>query len=224
MLGLLDRALVTFLPAVPRPIVRRVADRYIAGTSLPDAVRVVRELNESGRMATIDVLGEEIAAAGEAKAIARTYREVLAAIDRERLDSNISVKLSALGLKLDLDLCRANLEAVVREAEDRSSFVRIDMEDSSSTDDTLGLYRLLREAGHVNVGIVLQAELRRTVADVNALADLQPNVRLCKGIYVEPERDRLPGTTKRCGTTISLRSTPCSGQARTSPSRRTTSG
>jgi proline dehydrogenase len=107
---------------------------------------------------------------------------VLARVDEERLDANISVKLTGLGLELDLDLCRENLEALVEDAAARGSFVRIDMEDSSTTDDTLALYRGLTHAGHANVGVVLQAYLRRTTAD---LAGLE-NVRLCKGIYVEP--------------------------------------
>jgi proline dehydrogenase len=138
-------------------------------------------------MATIDVLGEEIRSREEARAIARAYREVLGAVEREELDANISVKLTALGLELDYGLCRENLEAVVRDAAGRSSFVRIDMEDSSCTDDTLRLYRELRADGHENLGIALQARLRRTVEDARSLAGLRPNVRLCKGIYLEPE-------------------------------------
>jgi proline dehydrogenase len=184
--ALLDRALVRLLPAVPKPVVRRVSSRYIAGEELGDALRVVRELNAGGKLATIDVLGEEIVSPDEARAIAGTYREVFEAIDRERLDSNVSVKVTALGLKLGYDLCRENLEAVVAHAAERGNFVRIDMEDSSTTDDTLRLYRELRAEGHENVGIVLQARLKRTLADVAALAELRPNVRLCKGIYLEP--------------------------------------
>ena len=183
---LLDRAIVRLLPAVPKPVVRRISERYIAGEELADALRVVRRLNGEGKMATIDVLGEEITNPDEARAIAAAYRETFEALDRERLDSNVSVKLTALGLKLGYDLCRANLEGVVRDAATRGNFVRIDMEDSSCTDDTLRLYRELREAGHDNLGVVLQAYLRRTVDDIHALADLKPNVRLCKGIYVEP--------------------------------------
>jgi proline dehydrogenase len=137
-------------------------------------------------MATIDVLGEEIANPDEARAIAAAYRDTFEALERERLDSNVSVKLTALGLKLGYDLCQANLEEVVRHAGQRGNFVRIDMEDSSTTDDTLRLYRELRAGGHENVGVVLQARLKRTVDDVRALAELQPNVRICKGIYLEP--------------------------------------
>jgi proline dehydrogenase len=184
--ALLDRALVRLLPAVPKPVVRRISERYIAGTELADALRVVRELNADGKMATIDVLGEEITNPGEARAIAAAYRETFEALEREGLDSNVSVKLTALGLKLGYDLCRANLEEVVRHAGERGNFVRIDMEDSSTTDDTLRLYRELRAAGHDNVGVVLQARLKRTVEDVRALAELRPNVRICKGIYLEP--------------------------------------
>ncbi len=185
-MAIFDRAIVRLLPAVPRPVVRRISDRYIAGTEIEDAVDVVSRLNAGSMLATVDVLGEETATPDEARAIAGAYLDVLAAIERERLDANVSVKLTALGLKLDLDLAREGLEQVVRDAAARGNFVRIDMEDSSTTDDTLRLYRELREAGLDNVGVVLQAYLRRTADDVRALADLQPSVRLCKGIYVEP--------------------------------------
>ena len=185
-MAIFDRALVTLLPAVPKPVVRRLAERYIAGPELADAVDVVRGVNAEGKLATIDVLGEEIANADEARAIAGAYHDVLERIDSEGLDANVSVKLTGLGLKLSLDLCRENLEALVSDASARGNFVRIDMEDSSTTDDTLALYRGLRQVGLDAVGIVLQATLRRTPADVEALADLRPNVRICKGIYVEP--------------------------------------
>jgi proline dehydrogenase len=181
---LLDRALVRLLPAVPKLVVRRISERYIAGEQLADAVRIVRRLNAEGKLATVDVLGEEIANADEARAIADAYRDALDAFDREQLDSNISVKPTALGLKLGYDVCRENLEELVAHAAGRG-FVRIDMEDASTTDDTLRLYRELRAAGHDNVGVVLQARLKRTVEDVHALAELKPNIRLCKGIYLE---------------------------------------
>jgi proline dehydrogenase len=178
---LLDQAIVKLLPAVPRPVVQRLSSRYIAGPALDDAVRVVRRLNAKGKLATVDVLGEEITRADEARAIAGQYHDVLARLDGEGLDATISIKLTALGLDLDLDLCRENLEAVVQDAASRGRFVRIDMEDSSTTDRTLALHRELRDAGHDNVGVVLQAYLRRSLADVAGLE----NVRLCKGIYVE---------------------------------------
>jgi proline dehydrogenase len=185
--ALLDRAIVRLLPAVPRPIVQKLSGRYIAGSELKDARAAVRRLNAEGKLATIDVLGEEIANEEDAAAIVDAYQDVFADIERCGLDSNVSVKLTALGLKLDLDLCRDNLRKVVEDAAARGNFVRIDMEDSSTTDDTLRIYRELREEAHDNLGVVLQAMLRRTLDDVRSLADLRPSVRLCKGIYVEPE-------------------------------------
>jgi proline dehydrogenase len=171
---------------MPRSLVRRISDRYIAGTKIADAVRVVRELNADGKMATVDVLGEEATSRRETQDIVRAYHDVFEAIERERLDSNVSIKLTALGLNLAYELCRANLFKVVNHAAESGNFVRIDMEDSTTTSDTLELYRELRAEGHENVGIVLQAALRRSIRDIHALAPLRPNVRLVKGIYVEP--------------------------------------
>jgi len=185
-MGIVDSAIVRLLPAVPKPVVRRISSRYIAGEELDDALRVVLQLNAEGKLATIDVLGEEITEPGEAQAIAAAYREAFEAIERGKLDSNVSIKPTALGLKLGYDLFRENLTEVVEHAASRGNFVRIDMEDSSTTDDTLRLYRELRAAGHDNVGVVLQARLKRTLADIAELAELTPNVRLCKGIYLEP--------------------------------------
>jgi proline dehydrogenase len=181
---LLDKTIVRLLPVVPRPVVQLFSARYIAGSTLGDAVATVRVLNGDGKMATVDVLGEEITREAEARAIAKAYCDVFAAIDREGLDANVSVKPTALGLDLSSDLCRENLELLLAAAD--GNFVRIDMEDSSTTSETLRLYRDLREDGHTNVGVVLQAYLRRTLDDIRSLADLRPNVRLCKGIYVEP--------------------------------------
>ena len=182
---LLDRAVVTLLPAVPKPVVRKLSSRYIAGPSLDDARRVVAGLNAEGKLATVDVLGEEVAHASEAEAIAAEYVAALDAFERDDLDANVSVKPTGLGLKLDYDLCKRNVEAVIAAAEPTNRFVRIDMEDSSTTDDTLRLFRELRDEGHPRVGPVLQASLKRTVSDAASLAGA--SVRLCKGIYVEPE-------------------------------------
>ena len=182
LVALLDRAIVRLLPAVPRPVVQRLSSRYIAGPSLDDAIRVVQRLNAKGKLATVDVLGEEISSPDEARGIAAQYHDVLARIDAEGLDANVSVKLTGFGLELDLDLCRENLESVVADAAARGNFVRIDMEDSSTTDRTLALHRQLRAAGHENVGIVVQAYLHRTAEDIVGL----DNVRICKGIYIEP--------------------------------------
>ena len=182
-----DRAVVRVLPALPRQLVRRLSAPYIAGPSLEHARRTVAALNAQGKRATIDVLGEEIVHREEAEAIAQTYHDVLAALEVSRLDASISVKLTGLGLEIDPDHCRLLLEKIVRDAASRRRFVRIDMEDSSTTDSTLAFYRELCASGFDNVGIVLQAYLKRTLADIEALSDLRPSVRLCKGIYLEPE-------------------------------------
>jgi proline dehydrogenase len=184
---LLDRAIVRVLPAVPRPVVEKLSRRYIAGSTLVEACRVVSALNGEGKMATIDVLGEEITRRDEASALLAEYEDVFETIEREGLDSNISVKLTGLGLNLDHEFCRDNIAELVREAAKRGNFVRIDMEDSSTTTETLEIYRELRSQGLDNVGVVLQGYMKRTLADIAELADLRPNVRVCKGIYVEPD-------------------------------------
>jgi proline dehydrogenase len=185
--ALLDRAIVRVLPAVPRPVVEKLSRRYIAGSTLVEACRVVSALNGEGKMATIDVLGEEITRRDEASALLAEYEDVFETIEREGLDSNISVKLTGLGLNLDHEFCRDNIAELVREAAKRGNFVRIDMEDSSTTTETLEIYRELRSQGLDNVGVVLQGYMKRTLADIAELADLRPNVRVCKGIYVEPD-------------------------------------
>jgi proline dehydrogenase len=184
--SVLDRTIVRLLQAVPKPIVRRISDRYIAGPTIEDAQRVVSELNAQRKMATIDILGEEFGEPEQARNMVREYDRVFDVVEREGLDSNVSVKLTALGLKLSYQLCLENVEAVVKHAASSGNFVRIDMEDSTTTTDTLRIYRALRERGYRNVGVVLQARLKRTMRDARELADLQPNVRLCKGIYLEP--------------------------------------
>jgi proline dehydrogenase len=183
--SLLDRAVVTLLPAVPKPVVRKLSSRYIAGPALEDARLTVARLNGEGKLATVDVLGEEVERADEASAIAAEYVAALDAFEQDGLDANVSVKPTGLGLKLGYELCKRNVETVIAAAEPTNRFVRIDMEDSSTTDDTLRLFRELRDEGHARVGPVLQASLKRTVADAATLAGA--SVRLCKGIYVEPE-------------------------------------
>jgi proline dehydrogenase len=166
--------------------VKRLSDRYIAGPELADAVATVRTLNEAGKKATLDVLGEETATGEEALAIRAEYERAMAAIEAEGLDANVSVKLTALGLKVDPELCAESVRALAELSAGHGRFVRIDMEDSSTTTATLDLYRRLRAEGRENVGIVLQSMLRRTLDDVAELVELRPNVRVCKGIYVEP--------------------------------------
>jgi proline dehydrogenase len=166
--------------------VQRFAAPYIAGSGLDDARRVVTQLNATGKLATMNVLGEELSRREDALVLAGEYRAALAAIGTDGLRASVSVKPTALGLKLDGMLCRQLVTELVGEAAVHDTFVRIDMEDASCVDDTLALYRHVREQGHENVGLVLQACLRRTLADIAELAPLRPRVRLCKGIYIEP--------------------------------------
>ncbi len=174
------------LPMVPKPIVRRVSSRYIAGERVEDAVATVRELNGRGMMATLDVLGEFVSREEEARAAGTQYRELLRVIEREKLDANVSMKLTQLGLKISPDLCHSIVRGVVEEAASLGNFVRIDMEDSTCTDDTLGVFERVRSEFPAHTGIVIQAYLRRSLEDVRSLVARKANVRLCKGIYIEP--------------------------------------
>jgi proline dehydrogenase len=182
---LLDRAIARTLPAVPKSIVRRVANRYIAGETTEEALNLVKKLNSRGFRTTLDILGEHIHSMDQAHRAIEGYVGVLEEIARQHADSTISIKLTQLGLKLDSRACADMAARLVRRAGELNNFVRIDMEDSSCTTSTLEIYRVLRR-DFSNVGVVVQAYLRRTLDDVCALEDLRPNYRLCKGVYVEP--------------------------------------
>ncbi len=184
-MSLMNKAIVATLPLVPKPLVRYFAGRYIAGDKLEDAVRVTKALNKRGMCATVDVLGEEVDTREEALAAVRNYKEVLAAVDAEKLDANVSLKPTMFGLKIDKGFCRENVAVICEEARRYGNFVRIDMEDSSCTRDTLDIYYSLRDT-YDNVGTVIQSYLRRSLADCVGLAAVKANLRLCKGIYVEP--------------------------------------
>jgi proline dehydrogenase len=184
-MSVLDRLVAAALPITPKFVVGRVAQRYIAGETIDDAVRTIRELNTKGAAATVDVLGEFISRLDEARATAAEYGRMLEAIERERLRSNLSVKLTAFGLGLDDDVCGELVRELARKvAKLPSGFLRIDMENTPYTDRTLALVRELRSEG-LPVGCVLQAYLRRTDADAERLAAEGVSVRLCKGIYRE---------------------------------------
>ena len=176
---------VRALPLMPRALVWRVARRYVAGTTLEDAVRTVRELNEKGMMATVDVLGEEVDEPERAEAFLEEYVRVYETIEAEGLDANVSVKPTMLGLVIDRDLCHRSLERLAEVAAARDNFLRIDMEDRRTTRATLEIYRSL-QARFGAVGTVLQAYMRRTLRDIEELPAEGANIRLCKGIYIEP--------------------------------------
>jgi proline dehydrogenase len=185
----IDRAIAGFLPYTPKPIVRQVAQRYIAGETMDDAIRVARNLNARGLRATMDILGEDVHRLEQAKGAATNYSRLLDELERKKINSNVSVKLTQLGLKVDKRECLSLAGSVVEQARQHGNFVRIDMEDSSCTSDTLDIYAALRRQ-YDNVGVVLQAYLHRTGDDLSRLMELtesKPNFRLCKGVYVEAE-------------------------------------
>ena len=184
-MSIFDRLVAATIPITPKFVVGRVARRYIAGETIEDAIETIRGLNASGALATVDVLGEFIHEFCEAEATARGYEAALDAIHREKLESNVSVKLTALGLLLDEERCTDLVRGIARRAADQGSFVRVDMEDSPVTERTLRLVRRLFSEG-LPVGAVLQAYLHRTVDDARALGQEGISVRLCKGIYREP--------------------------------------
>lgn len=172
--------------ALRTPFVRRVALRFVAGTTLDEAVATVRALNERGALATLDVLGESVHDRATADAAAAAYVRTLDRIAAEGLDANVSLKLTQMGLDLGVDECLSVLQPVVEAGKRHGIFVRVDMEGSPYTDQTLEVVRRLRAGGH-DVGPVIQSYLRRSRADVQALAADRVRTRICKGAYAEPE-------------------------------------
>jgi proline dehydrogenase len=181
----LSRLIASSLPLIPRPIVFRVARRYVAGVTLRDAISTDRALAAAGLRSTTTLLGEHLHDPARVEAVVNEFFRLLEALQLDGLEGGISVKPTHVGLAIDPELCRDSLDRLAAEAQRRGRFLRIDMEDHSTTDVTLAIYRDLRQRHH-NVGVVLQAYLKRTLDDIEALP-LDSSVRLCKGIYVEPE-------------------------------------
>ncbi|RMH68339.1 MAG: proline dehydrogenase [Gemmatimonadetes bacterium] len=187
-----DKLIARTLPYVPKPLVWQFSKPYVAGNTIDDAVRVVKELNAEKVMATIDVLGEFIHSTDQVAPTVETYKKVLDVIDKEQLEANISIKLTAFGLLLDKEFCADSVMNLIGYANSKyNNFVRIDMEDSACTDDTIEIYERARKQ-FPKTGLVIQAYLRRSMADVQRLiqeapAKPDPNLRICKGIYIEPE-------------------------------------
>jgi len=185
--GLFDYLVTGVLPVVPKPLVGYFSRRYIAGETVAAALEESRRLNAVGCCVTLDVLGEHIRERAQALEARAAYLELLEALHQSGVDGNVSIKPTQFGLLFDQDFVYENIAAVVARAGELKRFVRIDMEDAATTDRTLDVYRRLRR-DHSNLGVVLQACLRRTVADAEALAETRTNVRLCKGVYIEPYR------------------------------------
>ncbi len=170
----------------------RAARRFIAGESLAEALSAVRTLNQERKKATLDYLGENVASPDEAAHYTQISVGILEAIAREKLDCNISVKLTGMGLDLGEELALSNLRRVLSAARELDNFVRIDMEGSAYTKRTIDLFEKARRE-FSNIGIVIQAYLYRSAADIEHLAALGYAVRLCKGAYKEPPEIAFPG-------------------------------
>jgi len=188
-MNLFDRAVSLTLPFVPKPVVRRFSSRYIAGSTVDAALEVVRDLHRQRAMVTMDILGEFISTPEEATTNTEDYLALLQRIHDERLEeTNVSVKLSALGLLLDDKLCLENMRRVLQAVCKTGKFIRIDMEDSPCTTATLAIHEALRTEFGDRVGVVLQSRMRRTMDDIDEVARQPANFRLCKGIYLEPRK------------------------------------
>ncbi len=185
---LFSNIIAATISLVPKPIVGYFAKPYIAGSTLEDGIRVVKDLNAAGIMATMDVLGEGVSTREESLEMTRQAEEVLHAIAEHKLDANLSIKPTQLGLTVDESFCEQNIRTLCEVARGYDNFVRIDMEDHPYTDMTLNIYKRLREEFPGHVGVVLQSYMRRIEADMTDLMNGgDTNIRLCKGIYVEPE-------------------------------------
>ena len=171
--------------ALATPLLRRMPLRFVAGTTLDQAVEAVRTLNATGASATLDVLGESVLDRASADRAAAAYVETLERIGAEGLDANVSIKLTQMGLDLGVEECLAVLAPVADAGQRLGIFIRIDMESSATTDRTLEVVERLR-AGGQDVGPVIQSYLHRSTADVERLAIDRVRTRVCKGAYAEP--------------------------------------
>jgi len=164
-----------------------VAKRFVSGQTIQEAITAVRRLNSFGILTTLDVLGENVSDRRAAEVAVAAYLETLDWIQRESLNSNVSLKLTQMGLDIDRDYCLDNVARICERAAAGNNFVRIDMEGSAYTERTLNLFYELFQK-HRNVGIVIQAYLHRSEQDIRKLIELGARVRLCKGAYMEPPR------------------------------------
>ncbi len=186
-----SKLIAGMLPYMPQKLVWMFSKRYIAGQTIKDAIKESKKLNREGVKVTIDLLGEFIKDLSEATENKKAYLEIIDAFEKNKIDGNYSVKPSFFGLLLDKEVCYQNIREVVAKAAEYDNFIRIDMEDSPCTDMEIEIFRRLKAEFPKNVGLVIQAYLKRTFNDIQDMLDLRSdeamlNYRLCKGIYVEP--------------------------------------
>jgi proline dehydrogenase len=187
-----NKLIAAILPYFPKKFIWIFSKPYISGVTIEDAMRVSKELNSKNTKVTLDVLGEFIKTLEEAEANKKEYLDLIDITFKNHIDGNFSVKPTSFGLLIDKEACYNYIREIVAKAATINSFIRIDMEDSPCTDDEIALFRRLKAEFPANVGLVLQAYLKRTYKDIEKMIDLNsPEIplsyRLCKGIYVEPE-------------------------------------
>ncbi len=187
-----NKIISKMLPHMPEKLVWQFSKEYIAGETIEDAINAAKELNKEGVLTTIDVLGEFIKTLDEAEANKKEYLEVIEAAEKAGVQGNYSLKPTFFGLLIDKEIAYQHIREIVEKAAGYNNFVRIDMEDSPCTDLEIELFRRIKKEFPKNVGLVLQAYLKRTQQDIKKMKDLNGdetplNFRLCKGIYVEPD-------------------------------------
>ena len=190
-IAMIKKMIAWLLPFMPKKLVWLFSKRYIAGENLSDGIRISKDLNSQGIMVTMDLLGEYIHNLSEAQEYLKQYLEIIDALEANGIKGNVSIKPSMFGLLLDEEECYKNVRQIILKAASYNNFVRVDMEDSSCVDREIALYRRLKAEFPRNVGLVVQAYLRRTMSDLENLLDIHSeeiplSYRLCKGIYVEP--------------------------------------
>lgn len=193
MLMWFNKIIAAILPFMPKGLVWIFSKRYIAGKKIQDAIDVAKDYNSKGMVVTIDLLGEFITKLSEAEENKNTYLDIIEKVEASEVEGNYSLKPTMFGLLLDKDTCYTYIREIVAKAASYNNFVRVDMEDSQCVDLEIELFRKLKTEFPKNVGLVLQAYLKRTPKDIENMLDLHSeefplNYRLCKGIYVESEK------------------------------------
>ena len=179
-----NKLIVALMPLAPRFIVKMISKRYIAGEDTASAMATCHTLTQEGFLTTVDILGESVTEAAQAIAARDSYLDLISEVISNKVEKNISLKPTALGLGLSEELAFANIAAIVKKAHESDLFIRIDMEDSPYTDRTLKFYEKLRK-DYPRLGTVIQAYMHRSLDDVKSVAATNGNLRICKGIYKE---------------------------------------
>ena len=183
-MGILNSIVVGTAPLMPKFMIGKIASVYVAGDSLEDGLKLAKKLNARGFSATLDLLGEEVENRKQTNQIRNSYCDLLDGIANWGIDCNVSLKLTALGLKIDEELCWDNLSVVLDKAKEYNNFIRLDMENSEVTDSTIEMCKRGQDY-YPKCGTVLQSYMKRTMSDIDLLNSHDTNIRLCKGAYKE---------------------------------------